>query len=107
MEGKAPAPFPSKVTVEVAFALPSRQKIVALTVATGTTARQAVALARLEQYFPELTADTFTRADLGIFGKMLRNPATHEVREGDRIEVYRPLIIDPMDARAQRARTVR
>ncbi|QEA38542.1 RnfH family protein [Pistricoccus aurantiacus] len=107
MEDKEPIPFFSKVTIEVAFALPSHQKIVILNVEAGTTARQAVALAELEQYFPELPIDTFTQADLGIFGKPLRDPATYEVREGDRVEVYRPLIIDPVSARARRAKTAR
>ncbi|RTR05516.1 RnfH family protein [Halomonas nitroreducens] len=95
-----PAP---RIRVEVAFALPQRQRIVELTVPEGTTARQAVTLARLEELFPEVAPATFREADLGIFGKALRDPQRQPLREGDRVEVYRPLKIDPKAARAARA----
>lgn len=91
------------LVVEVAFALPERQKIVTLEVPRGTTARRAVALAELPRYFPELSEETFADASLGIFGKLLRDPDHHELQAGDRVEVYRPLKIDPKDARKQRA----
>ncbi|WP_111415202.1 RnfH family protein [Billgrantia lactosivorans] len=91
------------LAVEVAFALPDRQQVVALEVAPGTTARQAVALAELERRFPEVPAAFFAEADLGIFGKRLRDPDDHRLRAGDRVEVYRPLEIDPKQARARRA----
>ncbi|MBB3142527.1 RnfH family protein [Halomonas organivorans] len=93
--------------VEVAFALPSRQRIVELSVPEGTTARQAVVLARLEEQFPELSAATFAQADLGIFGRALRDPDAHVLREGDRVEVYRGLEVDPKAARAARAARAR
>ncbi|QFT86557.1 Persistence and stress-resistance antitoxin PasI [Halomonas sp. THAF12] len=89
--------------VEVAFALPQRQRIVELTVPEGTTAREAVARAGLEALFPEVSAETFREADLGIFGKALRDPEARVLEEGDRVEVYRPLELDPKAARAARA----
>ncbi|EPC00076.1 hypothetical protein L861_07880 [Litchfieldella anticariensis FP35 = DSM 16096] len=89
--------------VEVAFALPERQKIVTLAVPPGTTARRAVELAELPRYFPELSPETFSEASLGIFGKPLRDPERHELQAGDRVEVYRPLKTDPKDARKRRA----
>lgn len=92
------------LTVEVAFALPTKQRIVALRVPEGTTARQAVALADLPTLFPDLTSDTLTQAPLGIFGKALRNPDAQLLREGDRVEVYRPLAVDPKAARLERAK---
>lgn len=92
------------LTVEVAFALPSKQRIVALRVPEGITARQAVALADLPALFPDLPSDTFAQAPLGIFGKALREPDTHLLRDGDRVEVYRPLAIDPKAARLERAK---
>ncbi|MGO2263051.1 MULTISPECIES: RnfH family protein [Halomonas] len=93
-----------RLQVEVAFALPAKQRLVALEVPEGTTARQAVALANLPQLFPELPEDTFNKAPLGIFGKALRNPETQTLRTGDRVEVYRPLEIDPKAARLERAK---
>ncbi|MCA8865671.1 MULTISPECIES: RnfH family protein [unclassified Halomonas] len=92
------------LTVEVAFALPFKQRIVALRVPEGTTARQAVALADLPKHFPEVPGDTFAEAPLGIFGKAIREPDTHLLRDGDRVEIYRPLAIDPKAARLERAK---
>ncbi len=92
------------LAVEVAFALPSKQRIVALRVPEGTTVRQAVALADLPALFPDLPSDTFAQAPLGIFGKVIREPDTHPLRDGDRVEVYRPLAIDPKAARLERAK---
>ncbi|WP_052384105.1 RnfH family protein [Litchfieldella xinjiangensis] len=91
------------VEIEVAFALPERQVIVTLTVPWGTTAQQAVVLAELPERFPELPEATFTKASLGIFGKLLREPQRYPVEAGDRVEVYRPLQVDPKEARKQRA----
>ncbi|GEN25589.1 UPF0125 protein [Halomonas cupida] len=96
------------IEVEVAYASPERQHIVSLEVPTGTTATQAVALAHLERLFPDLSAEGLGEAPIGIFGKALRNPQQHVLRSGDRVEVYRPLTIDPKaarQARAQKGRT--
>ena len=68
-----------------------------------STARQAVAMARLEDRFPELPPSAFLEADLGIFGRRLRDPDAQPLKAGDRVEVYRPLEIDPKAARAARA----
>lgn len=94
---------PDVIEVEVAFALPERQRIIVLSVPVGTTARHAVSLADLPSHFPDLDETTFSEASLGIFGKLLRAPERHVLRAGDRVEVYRPLTIDPKEARKQRA----
>ena len=94
----------SSLAIEVAFALPRKQRLVALKVPAGTTARQAVTLANLPELFPELPEETFSKAPLGIFGKALRHPGTQVLRAGDRVEVYRPLEIDPKAARLERAK---
>ncbi|MFB9869251.1 RnfH family protein [Vreelandella sulfidaeris] len=92
------------LAIEVAYALPSKQRIVALRVPEGTTAHQAVDLANLPALFPEVPGESFARAPLGVFGKALRDPDTQPLREGDRVEVYRPLAIDPKAARLERAK---
>ena len=43
------------------------------------------------------------KSKLGIFGKAVRSPDAELLKEGDRIEIYRPLLIDPKAARANRA----
>ena len=93
------------ISIEVAFALPERQKILPLQVAQGTTALAAVLQSGIQSHFPDLDVET---ADMGIFGNQLGTrgmaaPAEYEVREGDRIELYRPLLIDPKEVRRQRA----
>ncbi|MDO6462141.1 RnfH family protein [Granulosicoccaceae sp. 1_MG-2023] len=84
--------------IEVAFALPSRQKIYTLEVEEGITAREAVALAPLAQDFPD---EDFSERKLGIFGKAV--PDKQVLREGDRVEIYRELIADPKAVRKKRA----
>lgn len=95
--------MPSLIHVEVAFALPFKQRIVALEVPLGTTAVDAVQLADLSSLFPEVEREVFERASLGIFGKALKSPAQHHLSDGERVEVYRPLEIDPKAARLARA----
>ena len=93
------------ITVEIAYALPHQQKIIPLLVKPGTTALQAVERSGIVNHFPEIDIAT---AKMGIFGhslgtKGLDTAANHVLREGDRVEIYRPLISDPKDARRKRA----
>lgn len=89
------------IGVEVAFARPDKQEIIALEVEEGTSAVDAVKQSGIVQIFPEIDPDT---SNMGIFGKAIKTPATHELREGDRVEIYRPLKIDPKQARLNRAK---
>ncbi len=89
------------VQVEVAFARPDKQEIVPVTVPEGTTAMEAVKLSGIVDSFPEIDPETI---DMGIFGKVIKKPADHALREGDRVELYRPLKIDPKQARLNRAK---
>lgn len=88
------------IEVEVAYALPEKQKILKVLVEDGSTIRQAVKQSTIVDEFPDLNLD---EAKYGIFGKASRAPDADTVRDGDRIEIYRPLIIDPKQARANRA----
>ncbi|SFN20596.1 RnfH family protein [Marinobacter pelagius] len=88
------------IRVEVAYARPDKQEIVPVTVPEGTTALEAVKLSGITDIFPEVDPDS---NDMGIFGKVIKDPAAHELRDGDRVELYRPLKIDPKQARLNRA----
>jgi putative ubiquitin-RnfH superfamily antitoxin RatB of RatAB toxin-antitoxin module len=88
------------IAIEVAYALPERQKIIALSVTPGTTAQQAIEESNLQQLFPEITA---TPLSIGVFSRKV--PLDYIVQPGDRIEIYRPLAKDPMDARRNRVKT--
>lgn len=90
--------MPNMFAVEVAYAKPEKQLILTLKVAPGTTAEQAIIASGILQKFPEID---LAANKVGIFGKMVK-PDT-ELREKDRVEIYRPLIADPKEVRRQRA----
>lgn len=91
----------NKIRVEVAYALPGKQKIIELYVFLGATVYDAVMQSGITGVFPEITPDADS---MGLFGKAVKNPKEHVLREGDRVEIYRSLIIDPKQARINRAK---
>jgi len=88
------------IQVEVVYALRDEQVMVALEVEDGTTAGQAVERSGIPGRFPEIA-----RAPVGIFGRVV-SPDT-PLRDGDRVEIYRPLSVDPKEVRRKRARPVK
>jgi putative ubiquitin-RnfH superfamily antitoxin RatB of RatAB toxin-antitoxin module len=86
--------------VEVAFALPTEQKIISLNVPDECTAYEAVIKSGIVELFPEIDPDNMP---MGIFAKAIKSPKETFLREGQRVEIYRPLIADPKEARAKRA----
>ncbi|MCP5162689.1 MAG: RnfH family protein [Hahellaceae bacterium] len=90
----------NKVHVEVAYATPQEQRIVGLDIVEGASMYDAVIQSGIQKIFPEIDPDT---QSMGIFGKAVKNPKAHALREGDRVEIYRPLKIDPKQARLNRA----
>ena len=86
--------------VEVAYALPQQQSIVALEVEPGCTAMEAAHRSGIDRQFPEID---WQNAVLGVFGRLLDEPAQYTLSEGERVEIYRPLLIDPKAIRKQRA----
>jgi putative ubiquitin-RnfH superfamily antitoxin RatB of RatAB toxin-antitoxin module len=87
----------ARMSVEVAFARPDRQSIVKLNVSEGTTAKEAIDRSGLRDEFPEINSDPV----VGIFSKKVA--LEHILRDGDRVEIYRPLIADPKEARRKKA----
>jgi putative ubiquitin-RnfH superfamily antitoxin RatB of RatAB toxin-antitoxin module len=88
--------------VEVAYALPDRQRVVRLELpAGGLTAAEALQRSGLVQEFPEIGP----APPLGVFGAACR--PTRPLRAGDRLEIYRPLRNDPRAARRARAAQAR
>ena len=87
------------ISVEVAYALPQKQRIEKLIVPKGTSALQAVEQANLARFFDELPETASMK--LGVFGKAV--PSTHELSDGERVEIYRDLLIDPKAVRRARA----
>lgn len=87
------------ILVEVAYALPDKQKIIPLEVVEGTTAQEAVVISNIAAHFDGL--DVHAPLSLGVFGKAVASG--YVLRAGDRVEIYRPLKIDPKEVRKRRA----
>ncbi len=86
------------IRVEVAYALPHEQVILPLELPAGSTLMQAIEQSGILKRFPDID---LSRQKVGIFGK-LKKP-DQVLRDGDRVEIYRPLIADPKEVRKQRA----
>ena len=83
--------------IEVVYALPERQHLVSVELVDGMTAGDAVLASRICELFPDLAGSTLT---LGIYGEAVE--ATRRLRPGDRVEVYRALLVNPREARRRR-----
>ena len=86
------------INVEVAYALPEKQVILPVNVELGTTIGGAIVQSGIMMEFPQLDIE---HSDVGIFGKVA--PMTTVLADGDRVEIYRPLIADPKEVRRKRA----
>jgi uncharacterized protein len=84
--------------IEVAYAKPDQQVIVALEMPEGATVEQAVSASGLLERFPEIDR---INLNAGIFGSICK--LDQHLKQGDRVEIYRPLLHDPKEARRQRA----
>jgi hypothetical protein len=84
--------------VEVVYALPNKQSLLSLDVPQGTTVEQAIRQSGILTLYPEID---LSKNKVGIFSK----PTTldTELREFDRVEIYRPLIADPKEIRRRKA----
>ncbi len=86
------------IDVEVAYANSEQQVIVALNMPAGTTVEQAITASGVLSRFPEIEA---TNLKAGIFGNVCK--LDQPLKQAYRVEIYRPLIHDPKEARRQRA----
>lgn len=93
------------LTIELAYALPERQWLESLSVPAGTVLLEAVRMSALLREQPGL--QPVEALTLGIWGKVEKQPEARVLQDGDRIEIYRPLLIDPKEARRARAARVR
>ena len=87
------------INVEVVYALPQRQELVNVRLDEGATVRDALEASGLLQKYPDIQPDRANK--LGIYAKLVKLDA--EVRDRDRVEIYRPLIADPKAVRKKRA----
>lgn len=87
---------------EVVLALPDRQYLVDLSMPEGTTIRQAVVASFERELLPQHCAEINpATVPLGVYGEL--EDDSFVLSEGDRVEIYRPLLQDPKEWRRQRA----
>mgnify|MGYP000001589162 CR=1 FL=1 len=84
--------------IQLCYALPEKAVVIDLDVEVGCTLEEIVGKSGLLAQFPEID---LSKNKLGIYGKL--KPLDTVAREGDRIEIYRPLQADPMESRRRRA----
>ena len=86
------------VSVEVVFAIPERQVLLAVDVPEGSTVGEVIALSGIAGHFPDATLDSLP---VGIWGRIVAS--SRVVASGDRVEIYRPLVGDPKHTRRELA----
>lgn len=87
-----------KIRIEVAYALPHKQYLISEEVPEGSTIAEALAHSRIHHLVDNLVIKD---GQVGIFSKVAK--MTHVLQEGERIEIYRPLINDPKETRRRKA----
>ena len=88
------------IAVEVAYALPDKQRIIKLDVPEGTTVMQAVIMSQMDSIFEDLTLSEDLK--LGVWGKAVTGDRVLAMAD-ERVEIYRPLLVDPKEVRRARA----
>ncbi|MDR3323831.1 MAG: RnfH family protein [Zoogloeaceae bacterium] len=86
------------IHIEVIYALPEKQALVALKLPTGSPVQTALEASGFLQKYPDIDLQ---KNRFGIFSKLVKLDAP--LRDRDRVEIYRPLIADPKEVRKRRA----
>ncbi|MDO6762708.1 RnfH family protein [Agarivorans sp. 1_MG-2023] len=87
-----------QINIEVVYGLPDHQVLLALKVELGCDILSGIQQSGIVQHFPEIEPES---ASVGIFSRAAK--LSQALRDGDRIEIYRPLIADPKELRKIRA----
>lgn len=82
------------MTIEVVYALPHQQTLIKITANDDSSVEDAVRLSGILSIHPEITLEDFR---VGIYGQPV--PISQKLKNGDRVEIYRPLAADPREAR--------
>jgi putative ubiquitin-RnfH superfamily antitoxin RatB of RatAB toxin-antitoxin module len=87
-----------KILVEVIYPLPNQQKLFEIVLPQGSDILKAIEDSKILDVYPEINLD---QNKVGIFGKVCK--LTDILQDNDRVEIYRPLVADPKEARKNRA----
>ncbi len=87
-----------KLNVEVVFATPEHQQLIGLELPPGATVDDAIRKSRIQEQFP---SQNLSELETGIWGRVVARDQL--LQAGDRIEIYRPLEMNPREARRRLA----
>ncbi len=90
------------LSLQVCYALPDTQTLIDLELPEGATLQQAVDASGILKRHPDID---LTKQKVGVFGKL--RPLDGVLTQYDRVEIYRPLIVDPKTARQRRVEKTR
>lgn len=86
------------ISVEVVHARPDVQLVLSIQLAPGASVEEAIRASGILSRFPDID---IAQSKVGVFGKLVSLDSV--LRDRDRVEIYRPLIADPKQARKTRA----
>ncbi|AIP32306.1 rnfH Ubiquitin family protein [Paraburkholderia xenovorans LB400] len=90
------------MSIEVCYASAGEQALIAVELPEGATLRQALDASGILRRFPQIDLDT---QKVGVFGKL--KPLDAVLNDHDRVEIYRPLLVDPKVSRQRRVEKTR
>ncbi|NKC13632.1 MAG: RnfH family protein [Gammaproteobacteria bacterium] len=88
----------ASIDVQVVYALPGEQTVVDLQVTAGTSAREAILASGILERYPAID---LARTAIGVYAEVVS--LDYELEPGDRVEIYRPLMIEPREQRRRAA----
>jgi uncharacterized protein len=90
------------LSIEVCYALPNEQALIPVELPEGSTLQQALDASGILKRFPQID---LAQQKVGVYGKL--KPLDTVLADHDRVEIYRPLIVDPKAARQRRVEKTR
>ncbi|KFX61312.1 MULTISPECIES: RnfH family protein [Paraburkholderia] len=92
----------ARLSIEVCYALANEQTLIAVDLPEGATLQQALDASGILQRYPQIDLGT---QKVGVFGKL--KPLDTVLADHDRVEIYRPLLVDPKLSRQRRVEKTR
>jgi putative ubiquitin-RnfH superfamily antitoxin RatB of RatAB toxin-antitoxin module len=92
----------ARLSIEVCYALANEQTLIAVELPEGATLQQALDASGILQRYPQIDLGT---QKVGVFGKL--KPLDAVLADHDRVEIYRPLLVDPKLSRQRRVEKTR
>ncbi|AXL51204.1 protein RnfH [Paraburkholderia caffeinilytica] len=92
----------ARLSIEVCYALANEQALIAVDLPEGATLQQAIDESGILQRYPQIDLGS---QKVGVFGKL--KPLDTVLADHDRVEIYRPLLVDPKLSRQRRVEKTR